>query len=256
MELQFPMKTIFVTFAAVTALAVPVQAQSFTAIGTPNNVSVGQQFWDNQSTDGRYCNVGFILTNAAPSATGSCGAQRPAGWLPYTGSAATQYYQNGSGGWQSFLFGAGTFNFTLLAGTAAPGGEVAGSNLDWGYFDYSGRTLHNFNSVSPTSILPQNGVVIGGTWGLYIVTTDGSTRYSDLDPQFALFLTPSFGGVIAGLEDINARTGGDRDYNDVMFKVEGVNGPLDIVPEPATMTLLAAGLAGMAAAGRRRRKSK
>jgi hypothetical protein len=55
---------------------------------------------------------------------------------------------------------------------------------------------------------------------------------------------------IIGFEDILG--GGDLDYNDAIFALQGVTA----VPEPVTMTLLATGLAGMGGAGLVRRRKK
>lgn len=55
---------------------------------------------------------------------------------------------------------------------------------------------------------------------------------------------------IIGFEDILG--GGDLDYNDAIFALQGVT----TVPEPVTMTLLATGLAGMGGAGLVRRRKK
>jgi Domain of unknown function (DUF4114)/PEP-CTERM motif len=52
-----------------------------------------------------------------------------------------------------------------------------------------------------------------------------------------------------GLEDLFG--GGDRDYNDFMFRLTNVSDP-PTVPEPATLALFGLGLAGIGAFGRRR----
>lgn len=56
-------------------------------------------------------------------------------------------------------------------------------------------------------------------------------------------------------EELRCSGGSDWDFNDEVFAFRVASTPLETVPEPATMTLLATGLAGMAAARRRRRTS-
>ena len=245
-------KIVLAAVAVFAAVAAPVGAQ-FQAMSAPNND--GTPFWDNSSDDGANCNVGYVLTGVAGSAGNSCSNQRPSTWLPYTGTAPTAYWGTAGGGWLGFVITPGTYSFSLLPGTTQSGGDVAGDDDDWGYFTFDGgggRTTTSLNGG-----LPGAPVVFTTYWGLWIDMSAGAgMAYSDLDPQFSAFAY-DFSSVIFGIEDTEL-PGGDQDYNDELFQIaiDGGGRITEVIPEPMTMTLLATGLAGMAAASRRRRAKK
>ncbi|MES2123254.1 MAG: PEP-CTERM sorting domain-containing protein [Gemmatimonadota bacterium] len=243
-------------------IAAPLAAQNWTALGTPDNVSAGQQYWDNPSSDGSYCNSGYVVTGVAGSAGKACSNQRPSGWLPYNGAVPTTFLEASGGGFEPFLFAAGNYSFSLLSG-ALPGGDIAGANTDWGYFDAGTNTRTSLNGGP----LPGAPVVMSGLWGLWIQLTNGNYAYSSANNQFALFGYNTPGPVnsvdpgttwIAGLEDIYTGSGGgsDKDYQDVMFQITFQDGSTteEIVPEPATVLLFGSGLAGVLGAHRRKRR--
>jgi len=64
------------------------------------------------------------------------------------------------------------------------------------------------------------------------------------------------GKFLFGFEDVRY-TPSDWDFNNAIFAIEfgGIDPPTEVVPEPATMTLVASGLLGLAAAQRRRRRT-
>lgn len=81
----------------------------------------GGGYWDNSSSDGTNCNIGYILRNTE----GSCNNQKPAGWLSTSGAliaANARVLQSGTGTPLRFFFGAGTWEIELL-------GRVAGADV-------------------------------------------------------------------------------------------------------------------------------
>src|SRR5690606_35922441 len=104
------MKQPLLFIAALLIATTPLTAQEWVSFGTPDNVSAGQEFWDNASWDGASCNVGFVLSGVAGSANNPCSNQRPGSWLPYNGPTPTTFLST-NGGPTGFQFGAGNYTF-------------------------------------------------------------------------------------------------------------------------------------------------
>ena len=251
----------FRTFMGAIALAfmapavVTAQWSAFTAATPQNN---GGEFWDNRSSDGEKCNIGYVLAGiaGAPNADRGtvCANQRPNGWLPLAnGPVVTEQF--GAARFNLFTSPLSFVEFTFF-------GDVAGLNQDWGIFEVvdGQRVKQSFNNVNVTceTILADGCAVSkgkldkgvdGALWGLWINTGDGVTRFSDSDEQFAWFRDG--GANYFGLEDLRQ---GDRDFNDVVFAATSAGGDLSVVPEPSTYALMATGLIGLGAFSRRRKK--
>lgn len=123
----------------------------------------------------------------------------------------------------------------------------------------------NASTITPTWIVGGSNTGLGNTgtfvptatFGLVLDNGVGNLFYSEANrnggnDHLALVQNRAPGGslldcdLIAGFEDIQGL--GDRDHNDIVFRVQGA----EPVPEPATMGAMALGLLGLA----KRRRSK
>lgn len=205
----------------------------------------GGTYWDNSSNDGNGCNVGYVLLGGGAG----CGSQRPVGFLPIANGdqlLATDFRATNAG-------------FSLFTNTATISlfGDVAGQNTNWGWFE--GASFYNLNTPS---VLPDTLIGNLSGWGLWMDLTNG-TRALSTGNQFAFFLEDANedgivndGAVRFGAEDI-LLADGDRDYNDVMGRLDFTGGNLEIstVPEPGTYALMASGLIGVFGFARRRKNA-
>lgn len=127
--------------------------------------------------------------------------------------------------------------------------------LDNGDADY-GNDLQLFDSASATTgSTALVGIFSAGTELLFrLLVSDGNSYFSgpaarnyDNFPHASVQSNWKPGTTLVGFEDLPY--GGDRDYNDLAFSFTNTVAP---VPLPATLPLLAAGIAGFAALRRRK----
>ncbi len=125
-----------------------------------------------------------------------------------------------------------TYDLTWANGTEVVFALQVNMNNNWMWF-FSGDPARNADGLAHVAYFGTAGVAGNGGVGI-IPGTVGLSAF--------------------GFEDVYYNSS-DWDFDNSIFTVDNVSPPTEVVPEPATLTLVGSGLIGLAAARKRRRLS-
>jgi hypothetical protein len=143
---------------------------------------------------------------------------------------------------------AGNGGMLLFSGAGVIATQVATGRSGFGYTEYR-TTISGLNFFLAPGAYWMGISLVGsgsGSGRAFVSTTSGTNGVNPVTDATGVLNSSTFAANFA----VNLY--GEDDF---AYGINGTQGPQDVVPEPATMTLLATGLAGMAAARRRKTRA-
>lgn len=245
---------------AAAARAQVVTSGTWNPMVAPTNASGA--FWDNASSDGGNCNIGFFLLYAAGGGFGPCGQSKPsqafvdgnAGRLGTAAGAPNGAFLSHA----AYSFAAGTWTVDFLANIAGYGPGNAPPQELWVFTDglAGPQALFQVYAVGtyPNALTTSFTFTTSSAWylgALHAYGTSGWDYSSTMmaNHGWALFSQNDVGNAPGAADRYYAAFGdvpaGDQDYNDLVVEISSV-------PEPGGLLLIATGLAGLLLTVKRR----
>jgi hypothetical protein len=133
-------------------------------------------------------------------------------------------------------------------------GNAAGDTMDLG--TQSGAMVFSLDNTTRGNLFTSDAADADGNYHVLITSNYSDFGVGGIPGAAATALAGLSGNVtFVGWEDKTLGQGSDFDYNDLIFAFANTRTTTG-VPEPVTLSLFGAGLAGVAWMGRRRKKTK